>query len=200
MKLLLLGPQGSGKGTQAKIIASNLGLVHISTGDLLRSATGKLRVEIDSYITHGNLVPDELMLRLLDEKLKKLDYCNFILDGFPRNLAQAKMLDSLVQVDKAIEIHIPDEETVRRLSGRYNCKKCGAIYNIATSPKPKKKGLCDICNIPLYQRDDDKPEAIKKRLAIYHSETSPVIVHYHAIRINGNQSIEKVTQDILKVL
>jgi adenylate kinase len=139
MKLIFIGAQASGKGTQAKIIADKLGIKHISTGDLLRSATGEFKKEIESYTTNGNLVPDELIFKLLKEKIKSLN--GFILDGFPRNLEQAKMLEKVTKIDKIIEIKISDNEAIKRISGRRNCPKCGRIYNIYTSPAPIKENV-----------------------------------------------------------
>lgn len=201
MKLIFLGVQGSGKGTQGKIISRRLNITHISTGDLLRSSEGKLRKVIDSYISKGNLVPDDLILKLLKKRLKKEDCKNgFILDGFPRTMEQARDLDKVAKIDKVIEIFISDEEAIRRVSARWNCEKCGIAYNIITEPKPKQKDKCDKCGSTLSQREDDKPESIKKRLQIYHKEIKPMLEHYDHIKIDGEQSIEKVAEDILKEL
>lgn len=201
MNILIIGPQGSGKGTQAKILSKKLGILHISTGDLIRSAEGKLKKKVDSYINKGNLIPDELILKMLKERLKKSD-CErgFILDGFPRNLKQAYELEKIKKIDIVIEISISYGESVRRLSGRRNCPKCGKIYNIETSPKPKRDNLCDDCGLGLRQREDDYPEAIKKRLDIYHKETEPILRKYKAIRINGENEIEKISGEILNYL
>jgi len=201
MKLIFLGKQGSGKGTQGKIIADKLGIFHISTGDLLRSATGKIKLEIDSYINKGNLVPDELIFKILKERLHdKETQEGFILDGFPRNLEQAKELEKITKIDKVVDIDILDNEAVKRLSARWSCPKCKTSYNYVTSPKPKKKGICDFCNISLIHREDDKKEAIRKRLEIYHRETEPLLVFYKNIlvKINGKQEINKVTEYLLK--
>ena len=200
MKLLLIGPQGSGKGTQAKLLSEKLGVPHVSTGDLVRETTGRLREKIDSYIVVGNLIPDELMLEILKERLEKED-CEegWILDGFPRNLKQAKMLDEIAKVDKVIEIFISDEEAVRRISGRRHCSKCGEGFNLVTMP-PRDKEKCDKCGGQLLMRDDDKEEAVKKRLEIYHHDTEPILKHYKARKINGEQSVEDVARDILKAL
>jgi len=189
MIILFIGAQASGKGTQAKIIAGKKGFVHISTGDLLRAATGELKKEIDSYITKGKLVPDELILELLKERIKQPD-CKkgVILDGYPRNLQQAEELEKIEKIGKIFEIWVSDETAKKRLMGRWNCKKCGVAYNIVTAPRPKKDKICDGCNIPLYQREDDiNEEAIEKRLAIYHEETEPILKKYKdkVIRNNG---------------
>lgn len=201
MKLIFVGPQGSGKGTQAKIISGKLGIPHISTGDLIRGTEEDLKEEVDSYINKGNLIPDDLMLKILEERLNRGN-CKkgFILDGYPRNLEQTKELDRITSIGKVIEISISDEEAVRRLSGRRSCKKCGKIYNLETLPKPREDNLCDDCKVELFQREDDYPEAIKKRLEVYHQETEPILEKYDSVKINGEQSIEKVTGDILEVL
>ncbi|PIO08456.1 adenylate kinase [Candidatus Pacearchaeota archaeon CG10_big_fil_rev_8_21_14_0_10_34_12] len=201
MKLIFIGPQGSGKGTQAKILSEELRIPHISTGDLIRSTDGKLKEEVDSYINKGNLISDGLMLRILKERLHNED-CKkgFILDGFPRTMSQAKELGKLTDIDKVIEIDISNEEAIRRLSGRRNCPKCGRIYNLATSPKPEEDALCDECKISLIQREDDFPHAIKKRLEIYHEETEPILNKFDAIKINGEDEIKKITKEILKKL
>jgi adenylate kinase len=200
MKILLIGAQASGKGTQAKLLAKKLGLPHISTGDLLRAQIGELRKDIDSYIIKGNLYPDEKMLKILEARFKEKD-CQkgFILDGFPRNLKQAEMLDKITKIDKVIEIHISDKEAVQRISDRRHCEKCKADYNLVTMP-PKDPKKCDKCNGRLIARADDTPEAARKRLEIYHHETEPILKHYNAIRVNGEQGVEKVFQEIVQNL
>jgi len=200
MKLLLVGPQGSGKGTQAKLLAGKLETPHISTGDICRNQTAEKLAEIKSYIDKGSLYPDEKMLELLKERLER-DDCErgFILDGFPRNLKQAEMLDAITEIDKVIEINISDEEAVKRLGGRVACEKCGRGFNTVTIP-PKEEGKCDKCGGKLVQRADDTEDAIRKRLGIYHGETEPMLEKYDSIKINGEQSIENVREDILKAL
>ena len=195
-----MGVQGSGKGTQAKIISVNLGIPHISTGDLLRGASEQLRKEIDSYITVGYLVPDELMLKVLKERLS-LEDCKkgFILDGYPRNLVQAKKLDEITSIDEVIEIQISDEEAVIRAIYRVTCGKCGKRYNTKTNI-PKKSGFCDKCGSALTKRADDNEQAMLKRIGIYHNETEPILKHYKSVKINETQKIEKVTEDILIAL
>ena len=200
MRILLIGPQGCGKGTQAKLLASKLGVPHISTGDLLRSVTGELRKEIDSYVVSGKLYPDEKMLEVLKGRFEEPDCLNgFILDGFPRNLKQAEMLDSITKVDRVIEISISDDESVRRLSGRVACSSCGEGFNNVTMP-PREKGKCDKCGGELVQRADDTEEAIRKRLEIYHRETEPILEHYKAVRVNGEQGVEEVFEEILNTV
>ena len=196
-----MGPQGSGKGTQAKIISEELGIVHISTGDLFRGLTkGELKEEVDSYINSGNLVPDKVTIKILKERISKED-CKkgFILDGFPRNVAQADLLDEITKIDKVIEINIRDELAIKRISSRLSCKKCGAVYNLETNP-PKKQDICDKCQGELYRRADDNPDAIKKRLETYHNETKPVLKKYKSIltTIDGSQEIDKIADQILE--
>jgi len=197
-----MGVQGSGKGTQAKIIAEKKKLAHICTGDMLRETTGELKKEVDSYINIGKLVPDELILKILLERIKQPDCKNgIILDGYPRNLRQAEELEKITKIDKIFEIDISDETAKKRLMGRWNCKKCGIAYNVVTEPKPKNDHICDNCNIPLFQREDDVNEtAIAKRLQIYHEETMPILKKFKnkVVKINGEQSIEKITEAILK--
>ena len=202
MKLLFVGPQGSGKGTQAKTISEKLKIAHLSMGDLLRGTKGDLKKKLEPYLNAGKLVPNELTIQIIKERIKEKDCKNgFILDGFPRNIEQANEVDKLIKIDKAIEIAISDETSIKRLKGRWNCKKCSVAYNIVTSPKPKKDRICDNCNIPLYQRADDiDDKAIKERLEIYHQETEPLLKRYPSIKINGENSIEKVSEDVLKAL
>lgn len=203
MNYVFLGVQGSGKGTQAKVIAEKEKIAHISSGDLLRAASGSLKQEVDQYMQQGKLIPDELMLKILKERLQAEDCQNgFILDGFPRNLEQAKALDAVgIKIDNAFNIEISDEEAKKRLKGRWNCKKCGIAYNYVTAPKPAKEGVCDKCQGPLTQRADDvSDEAIDQRLKIYHEETKPLIKFYNTVKVNGMQDITKVTEDIVKAI
>lgn len=204
MNYLFIGVQGSGKGTQAKLVSKNLNMPHISTGDLLRATAGKAREEIDSYITKGNLVPDSLILKILLGRLSQEDCKNgFILDGYPRNLQQAKDLDAAgIKIDNAFNIEITDEESLKRLSGRWNCKKCGAGFNTHVEIlKPKQEGICDVCGGPLSQRQDDaSEEAINQRLKTYHEEINPVIKFYNTTKVNGEQPVEKVNADIEKAI
>lgn len=201
MNLIFIGPQGSGKGTQAKLIADKFGFAHISTGDLLRNLSGELKKEADVYMNSGKLVPDEFIIKILKERLEKADCVSgAILDGFPRNMNQAVELDKIIKITSAINIEISDEEAIKRISGRFSCSKCGEGYNIYTEPKPKNKGICDKCSGELIQRKDDNPEAVKKRLEIYHLETSVILKHYNTIKINGEQDIELVNKDIQKAI
>jgi len=183
--IILMGPPGAGKGTLAKQLIS-LGLVHISTGDMFREAIkagtelGKLA---DSYIKHGDLVPDEVTIGLVKERLSQDDCANgFLLDGFPRTTPQAEALDKLTKeinrpIEVAINLDCDEKELVRRISGRRVCKSCGAPYHIDTA-KPKVEGVCDICGGPLYQRSDDNEEALKVRLAHYTHSTKPLLDFY----------------------
>ena len=198
MNLLFMGVQGSGKGTQSKIISEKFGIAHISTGDLLRGASEQLRKEIDSHINVGYLVPDELMLKVLKERLSFED-CKkgFILDGYPRNMAQARKLDEITSIDNVIEIQISDEEALIRAIYRVTCSKCGKGYNTKTNPS-KKSGFCDKCNCVLTKRVDDNESAMRKRIEIYHKETEPILLHYKSVKVNGEQKIDRVTGDILK--
>jgi adenylate kinase len=206
MNLILIGPQASGKGTYAAKINAKYHIPSISMGYILRNLKDEeLRKEIDEkYLSKGMLVPDELTVKILKEKLEEDDYKKgFILDGFPRTLNQAKLLDNLVKIDLVIYITLSYETIVKRLSGRRQCSKCGAIYNINTNP-PQKEGICDKCGGKLYIRDDDKPEAIKKRIDIFEKETKKVIEFYKEKgileEVDGEPGIEEVFSEIDKVL
>jgi adenylate kinase len=201
MRLIFVGPQGSGKGTQAKIIAKKFGLSHISTGDLLREVEGSLKAEVDKVMSSGELVSDELIGRILKERLEGRD-CEkgFILDGFPRNVSQVLILEGVSGIDKVVEISISDEEAVRRVCGRRNCVKCGAIYNVNMSPKPLLDDVCDECGGELMQRKDDNEEALMKRLEVYHKDTEGILGYYDSVKVDGSKSIKEVSSDILEVL
>lgn len=202
MKLLIIGPQGSGKGTQAQIISKKLNIPHISTGDLLRQTEGNLKKQVNEIIKKGELIPDNLMLRILKQRLNKDDAKKgFILDGFPRNKKQSDLLKKVTEINKVIEIILSDEEAIKRISSRLSCMLCGAVFNKITNP-PKKEGICDNCKGGLYQREDDKPEAVKKRLEVYHKETQPILKEYQnkIIKINGEQSIENIAKEIKEKL
>jgi len=198
MKIIFIGPQACGKGTQAKILSKKLNIAHISTGDLFRALDGELKQEVDAIINQGNLVPNELTVKILKERLNQQDAKEgFILDGFPRNMNQAKLLETITQPEKIIEITLSDEEAIKRLSGRINCKTCGAIFNKFTNP-PTIENTCDNCQTSLTQRDDDQEEAVKKRLTTYHNETEPILDYYgdKVIKINGEQLIEDIAKEI----
>lgn len=208
MRLIFVGPQGSGKGTQAKKVARRFKFCHISTGDALREVAdgrlqvaGNLREEIGKVMERGGLVGDDLMVRILKSKLESSECENgFILDGFPRNIAQVEMLKKISDVDKVVEIVISDEESVRRIGGRRGCEKCGAIFNVNTSPRPKVEGVCDKCGGELKQREDDNEKALRERLKVYHEETESILKMYEFSRIDGEKSIKEVFSDIVETL
>ncbi len=199
----MLGPQGSGKGTQAKMLSKRFNIPHVSTGDIFRENIKnqtELGKEISSYVNSGKLVPSEVTNKVMEEELKKNKYENgYILDGYPRDLSQAEFFDKIDEINYAILIDISDEETIKRLSSRRQCKKCGKIYGAVNLEEGQKE--CKECGGELIQREDDKPEAIKKRLEEYHNKTKPLIIFYEEKdklkKINGQQSIEKVNKDIL---
>ena len=201
MRIIFIGAQGSGKGTQAKILSEEFNIPHISTGDMLRNADGELKEKIEEVINKGNLISDDLMLEILKERINQSD-CEkgFILDGFPRNLKQAELLKEITDVDKVIEIGLNDDEAIKRISGRVSCKKCNAGYNTLTAPKPKKEDKCDKCGGELVRRRDDNEKAVKNRLEIYHKETEPVLDEFDVIRVNGEQDIKKIAEEIIKAI
>ncbi|MBO3841335.1 MAG: adenylate kinase [Candidatus Brockarchaeota archaeon] len=181
MRIVIFGPPGSGKGTYASRLAPRLGVPHISTGDILRDEVksgSELGKSISSYVSSGKLVPDEVVNRVMEKRLSQED-CGrgFILDGYPRTLQQAYFLEGVSKIDFVINLNVPDEVIVRRLSSRLVCRKCGAIYNKITLP-PKVDGVCDKCGGGLYQRDDDKPEVIRERIRVYKNEAAPLLEHY----------------------
>lgn len=202
-QFLLLGPQGSGKGTQAKVLAQRLGIPHISTGDMFRgnvahgTALGK---QAQALIEAGKLVPDEITNQMVKERLAQADAQNgFVLDGFPRNLPQAEFLHGLVPTVRAIVLQLSDTEAVRRIAGRLTCPKCGAIYHPLFQP-PREDRVCDRCGGKLIQRTDDTAEVVQRRLVTYHQETEPIIEFYRAkgqlVEIDGAPPIAQVTASI----
>jgi len=210
--LVLLGPPGAGKGTQAKVVSRELGLVHISSGDIfrdnLRNQT-ELGNTAKQYIDRGELVPDDVTNAMIKERLLQSD-CSVcaLLDGYPRTTDQAKALENILQelgaeVEKVLYIQVPEDVLVERLSGRWTCKAHGHVFHEKYNP-PKVKGICDFDGSELYQRDDDKAETVKKRIDVYLEQTAPLINYYRQegklVEINGNQSIDKVTEEILEKL
>ena len=186
MKLIMLGAPGAGKGTQAKMIAKEYGIPHVSTGDIFRANIKEgteLGKEAKEYMDKGLLVPDELTVKILLDRVAKDDCKNgYVLDGFPRTIPQAEVLEEALnklgdKIDYAIDVDVPDENIIKRMSGRRACLKCGATYHIEHVP-PKKEGICDVCGEPLVLRDDDKPETVKNRLDVYHKQTQPLIDFY----------------------
>jgi adenylate kinase len=199
MQLLIIGPQASGKGTQADLIAKRLSIPHLSAGELLREEvkTGSdLGKKIKGIIDQGILVPDKIVWKMLHHHLKQHPE-GWILDGFPRNREQAKLLDKHAPPDEVILLEVPDEICVERIAGRRICSTCGKDYHVKYKPS-KREGTCDIDGSQLIQRTDDYPEAVRQRLAAYHTQTEPLIRHYgtKVVRINGNQGIEEVWAEI----
>lgn len=210
MRLVFLGPPGSGKGTQAKILAEKKSVSHISTGDVLRSAVKngtELGKKAKAYMNAGDLVPDELILGMIKEILQK-NTKGFILDGFPRTAAQAEELTGMLselglELNSAINLAVSDEEVLRRLTGRFFCENCGSDFNVNTRP-PESKGVCNKCSGKLLQRDDDKTEVIENRLKVYREKTKPVEGYYRSHNllkdVNGAQAFDDVTADIIKAV
>ena len=212
MKIIMLGAPGAGKGTQAKKIAAEYSIPHVSTGDIFRANIKEgteLGVKAKSYIDSGNLVPDEITIAMLLVRIHQ-DDCKkgFVLDGFPRTIAQAvslgEALDKLGEkIDYAVEVDVPDSAILSRMSGRRVCLSCGATYHIEFTP-PTKENVCDSCEHDLVIRDDDKPETVKKRLEVYHELTSPLVDYYdkHGIlkKVDGTKLPEEVFSDIIAML
>lgn len=212
MKIIMLGAPGAGKGTQAKMIADTYGLPHVSTGDIFRMNIKngtQLGMEAKKYMDQGLLVPDELTVRILLDRVGQDDCKNgYVLDGFPRTIPQAEVLEDALaklgdQIDYAINVEVPDENIIRRMGGRRACLSCGATYHIEHVP-PKKEGICDTCGQELVLRDDDKPETVKNRLRVYQEQTQPLIDFYTkkgVLRsVDGTQDMQVVFAAIKEIL
>lgn len=211
MYLILLGPPGTGKGTQAKLIAERLGLAHVSTGDMFREAVQQgteLGLRAKAYMDRGELVPDELTIGMLEERIQRPDAeQGVVLDGYPRTLQQGQALDGALArqgraVDAALHVTASDDEIVRRLSGRWLCGACGEIYHEQHRP-PSQPGVCDACGGALSQRDDDRPEVVRERLR-RQRPPEELLAHYRAqgrlVEVDGEQEMEAVTRDLLAAI
>ncbi len=211
MNIILLGPPGSGKGTQAKMIADKYKVLHISTGDILRENVRNgtpLGVEAKKYMDAGKLVPDSLLIDIIKDRLAKPDVkAGWMLDGYPRTIPQAEALDKILptigqKIDVVLNIDVPDQELIKRVTGRRMCK-CGTTYHVQFNP-PKEKGKCDACGADLYQRQDDTEETVKQRLQAYHAQTQPLIDYYNkrgiVKTVLGVGDIKAIFGNITKVL
>lgn len=212
MKIVMLGAPGAGKGTQAKMISEKYGIPHISTGDIFRANIKEntdLGKKAKEYMDKGLLVPDELVVDLVVDRLAQDDAkTGYVLDGFPRTIPQAEALDEALakigeKLDYAIDVDVPDENIINRMSGRRACVSCGGTYHIKYNPT-KKEGICDACGGELILRDDDKPETVKKRLNVYHEQTQPLIDYYTKAgilkEVDGTVDLEAVFQAITAIL
>ena len=212
MKIVMLGAPGAGKGTQAKRIAEKCGIPHISTGDIFRAnikAGTELGKKAKEYMDQGGLVPDEVTIGMLMDRIHEADCKNgYVLDGFPRTIPQAESLTEALakeggKIEAAVDIEVPDENIVSRMGGRRACLSCGATYHVVYNP-PKQEGVCDVCGQPLVLRDDDKPETVQHRLSVYHAQTQPLIDYYGAAgvlkTVDGTKDMDQVFEDIMAVL
>lgn len=212
MRIVLLGAPGAGKGTQADVLTDKYGIPHISTGDMFRKNIKKstdLGIKAKDYMDKGMLVPDEITIGIVKERLKE-DDCKkgFILDGFPRTIPQAEYLDKAlaelkIELDYALNIYVEDEKLIKRLSGRRVCQKCGKSYHIIYNP-PIKQGVCDVCGSKVIHRDDDSEDTVLNRLKTYHSQTEPLIKFYEKkgklITAKGQEEISDTTKEVMKAL
>ncbi len=208
MNLVLMGPPGAGKGTQGEILSKRLGIDTISTGVMLRTAI-KEQTEVgkmaEKYINDGKLVPDDVIVKIVKERLEKPDCVKgFILDGFPRTTAQAEALtESGVKIDKVLSLEVDDEKIVERLSSRRECRECGAPYNVISN-KPAAEGKCDKCGGDLIQRSDDNPDTIKNRLNVYHEQTEPIKAYYEKqgllVTAKGEEELSDTTKNVAVAL
>lgn len=212
MRIIMLGAPGAGKGTQAKQVAGKYKIPHISTGDIFRAnikGGTELGKKAKEYMDKGALVPDELVVDLVADRIKQDDCKNgYVFDGFPRTIPQAEALDKALEemgskIDFAIDIDVPDENIINRMSGRRACLACGATYHVQFNA-PKAEGICDVCGKELVLRDDDKPETVKTRLQVYHTQTQPLIDYYSQKgvlkSVDGTQDVADVFQSIVDVL
>jgi adenylate kinase len=212
MRLVLLGPPGAGKGTQAKRVAGHYGIPNISTGDIFRSNVAEM-TELGelakSYMDEGDLVPDDVTIAMVRERLGRDDTDpGFLLDGFPRTVPQAEAMNGIldeydIALDAVLKLQVDDDEVVRRLSGRRVCRSCGHAFHIEFDP-PTREGICDICGGELYQRDDDRPETIRRRLDVYHAQTRPLVEYYETrdlLRfVIGTGAVDEVTARAIEAL
>lgn len=207
MKLVLIGAPAAGKGTQAARLVKHYGIAHISTGDMLRDEVAKgseLGKTVKTIMTEGGLVSDELIIAIVQDRIKADDCKNgFILDGFPRTVVQAEKLEEMVELDKVIYIHAPDEVMLKRLTARQTCPKCGATYNKLFLPS-KVENVCDVCSTTLTQRKDDTEEAGKSRIQTFHEQSEPLVGFYKErnilIQVDGTIGVENITKEIVKGL
>jgi adenylate kinase len=212
MYIIILGAPGAGKGTQADILSQEMNLTHIASGDLFRRALEertKVGLLAKSYMDKGELVPDEITIKMILERINQPDCASGCLfDGFPRTLRQAKVLDKALKeqgktMDKAIYIEVPNEELVKRLSGRWLCRTCQTPYHIINSP-PKTPGKCDKCGGELYQRSDDKEETVRDRISVFFAQTVPILDYYEKqgklIKVNGNLGMQGVAKEMISAL
>ena len=212
MKIIMLGAPGAGKGTQAKMIAEKFGIPHVSTGDIFRANIKEgteLGREAKKYMDQGLLVPDELTVKILLDRVAKEDCAGgYVLDGFPRTIPQAEVLDAALdklneKIDYAVNVDVPDENIVKRMSGRRACLKCGATFHVEHIP-PKQEGICDSCGGELVLRDDDKQETVQNRLKVYHDQTQPLIDYYTKKgvlkSVDGTVEMQKVFEAISDII
>ncbi|MEU0166344.1 adenylate kinase [Streptomyces iakyrus] len=213
MRIVLVGPPGAGKGTQAAFLAMNLSIPHISTGDLFRaniSRQTELGKLAKSYMDAGNLVPDEVTIAMAKDRMEQPDAENgFLLDGFPRNVSQAEALDELLetesmQLDAVLDLEVPEDEVVKRIAGRRICRNDSSHVFHVTYKQPAKEGVCDVCGGELYQRNDDSEETVRTRLEVYHTQTEPIIDYYKAqglvVTISALGKVEDVTTRAMEAL
>ncbi len=212
MKFIIFGPPGAGKGTYASMLASELNIAKISTGDIFRAEMKRntdLGKRIADFVNKGELVPDEIVIEVLREEIDKSSSENgFVLDGYPRTIEQAEVLGGIAEIDAVIHLVVPEEVIVERLSSRRICKNCGAVYNVRYL-KPKKPGVCDVCGGWLYQREDDQPEVIRERLKVYEAQSKPLINYYRgkasvieaecrSVDIPPKTIVERILQELQK--